>query len=94
MYEGAMSRYWMNEVIMCHGSNFEHNVRDAGSGPSAEDGQLTKMRDARMYKPSVASNEITMFRKMEFPKRLDTDSGPSDFTRLSMPLNARKKAAI
>ena len=21
MYDGAMSRYWMNDVIMCHGSN-------------------------------------------------------------------------
>ena len=84
-----MSRYWMNEVIMCHGSNFEHNVRDAGSGPSAEDGQLTKMRDARMYKPSVASNEITMFRKMELLKiSVNRIGRPSTSRAFSMPLKA------
>jgi hypothetical protein len=57
-------------------------------------GRLTKMSEARTYSPSVASNEITIFRKMEFEKRSDAESGPSDFAKLSIPLNARKKAAI
>ena len=47
-----------------------------------------------MYSPSVASSEITMFRKIEFVNRSDTVSGPSECTMLSMPLNARKNAAI
>ena len=47
-----------------------------------------------MYKPSVASSEMTMLRKIEFVKSEFGVSGPSCLTILSMPLNARKNAAI
>ena len=52
------------------------------------------MSEARMYKPSVASSEMTMLRKIEFVKSEFGVSGPSLLMMLSMPLNARKKAAI
>ena len=47
-----------------------------------------------MYSPSVASSEMTMLRKIAFVNRLDAVSGPSVWMMLSMPLNARKNAAI
>lgn len=52
------------------------------------------MSDARMYKPSVATSEMTMFLKIEFVNSDDGVSGPSVLTILSIPLNARKNAAI
>ena len=52
------------------------------------------MSEARMYSPSVASNEMTMFRKIEFVNNELGDSGPSVFAMFSIPLKARKKAAI
>ena len=52
------------------------------------------MSEARMYKPSVASSEMTMLRKIEFVNKELGVRGPSVWMMLSMPLNARKKAAI
>ena len=52
------------------------------------------MRDAAMYNPRVASSEMTMFRNIEFVNSELGDSGPSVFAMFSMPLKARKKAAI
>ena len=49
----------------------------------------TKMSEARMYNPSVASNEMTMSRKMEFVKNDEGVSGPFSLITLSIPLNAR-----
>ncbi len=56
--------------------------------------QLTKIRDASTYNPSVANKDITMFRKMEFVNKSETVKGPFVCTMLSTPLNARKNAAI
>ena len=47
-----------------------------------------------MYKPSVASSEMTMLRKMEFVNSELGVRGPSVLMTLSMPLNAKKNAAI
>ena len=52
------------------------------------------MSEARMYNPSVASSEMTMLRKMEFVKSELGVRGPSVLMTLSMPLNAKKNAAI
>ena len=54
---------------------------------------LTKINDARMYKPRVARSEMTMFRKMEFVNRSLKVSGPLECTIFSTPLKARKNAA-
>ena len=35
----------------------------------------TKISEAKMYNPSVANIDITIFRKMEFVKMSDTDTG-------------------
>ena len=56
--------------------------------------RLTKMSEARMYKPSVARRDMTMLRNMEFVKSELAVRGPSFLTILSIPLKARKKAAI
>lgn len=52
------------------------------------------MSDAMIYNPSVATNDITMLRKIEFVNRSENVNGPSDLAKFSMPLKAKKNAAI
>lgn len=52
------------------------------------------MSEARMYRPSVANNEITIFLKIEFVKSELGVRGPSVLMMLSTPLKARKNATI
>ena len=54
----------------------------------------TKVSEAMMYNPRVARIDMTMFRKIEFVNSELGDSGPSVFAMFSIPLKARKKAAI
>lgn len=56
--------------------------------------RLTNMSDAMIYNPSVATNDITMFRKIEFVNRSEKVNGPSDLAKFSIPLKAKKNAAI
>ena len=79
----------MNDVIICHGSNYTPLTTDS----NRERKRRTKIKLATTYKPSVAANEITIFLKMEFVNRLLRSRGPVAFSTFSMPLNARKNAA-
>jgi hypothetical protein len=52
------------------------------------------MRDARIYNPSVANIDRTIFRNIEFVNiSLTVSVLPCAFDRFSMPLNASKNAA-
>lgn len=51
------------------------------------------MIDARIYKPSVANNESTIFLNIEFVKTSVTDKGPVASATFSIPLNASTNAA-
>ena len=73
---------------------FELPTRVRAHAPENSGLEHTKRRDARMYSPSVASSEMTMLRKMEFVKSELGVRGPSVLMTLSMPLNAKKNAAI
>lgn len=53
----------------------------------------TKMSEAKMYNPSVATIDMTMFRKIAFANNDVGLSGSCECTILSTPLNARKNAA-
>jgi hypothetical protein len=52
----------------------------------------TKIRDDRMYNPSVAKRDSTIFRKMLFEKKLPK-LRVSDEAMFCMPFTARKNAA-
>ena len=91
-----MSKYWANDVIMCHGSNCQaitshsiskmrKTIRDA----------RTKINDATMYRPSVANKDRTMFRNIGLVKMSEKSNGrPSTLAILPMPLKASKNAAV
>lgn len=99
MYEGAMSRYWMKDVIMCHGSNCSLRVQFLMSVCEARAERLTKINEAITYKPRVASNESTIFRKIGFVKTSPSvkprppPSAAVAAAIFSMPLKARRNAA-
>jgi hypothetical protein len=82
----------MNEVIMCHGSNYikvpcQHFAKNGRV-------ELTKMSDATIYNPSVAKSEMTIFRNIEFVKISLSVIGLSPlFSIFWIPLTARKNAA-
>jgi len=54
--------------------------------------KLTKINEASMYKPNVASNESTIFLKTGLVNTSPNVNGPSSATA-STPLNANKNAA-
>lgn len=56
-------------------------------------GVHTKTREAMMYKPSVATMDMTIFRNIAFANSDDGLSGSCECITLSTPLNARKNAA-
>ena len=63
MYDGAMSTYWMNEVIICQGSNYRNRGQRLFSSPLPDVG-LTNKKLAMKYNPVVARREMTIFRKI------------------------------
>jgi hypothetical protein len=96
MYDGAMSRYWINDVIMCHGSNCQaitsHSISKMRK--TIKDAR-TKINDAMTYSPSVANKDRTMFRNIGLMKMSENCNGrPRSLAILPMPLKASKNAAV
>ena len=70
------------------------NGVSATADTATKDAGRTKISEARMYSPSVASSEMTMFRKIELVKSESGVNGPSFLMMLSTPLKAKKNAEI
>lgn len=66
IYEGAKSKYWTNDVIMCQGSNYS---RINNPTQNKSEG-LTNNRLAKTYNPNVANNDTTIFLKIGFVKNV------------------------
>jgi hypothetical protein len=92
IYDGAMSRYWINDVIICHGSNCHRSLASADTVPMSKAGRTNKSEEM-IYNPKVARREITISRKMWFVKISPKLRGlcASCWRRLN-PLKARKNA--
>ena len=88
-----MSKYWMNDVIICHGSNYSCKDQAHFKLIRTKKG-LTKIKLAKRYKPSVAASEITMFLKIGSWKKVPKVMPPSvSLAIASIPLAAKKNAA-
>lgn len=87
----------MNDVIMCHGSNYPpHTRRHISATAKTQVGEThegrTKMSEAMMYSPSVASSEMTIFLKIGLVK-IDENESFCAASRFCIPLNASRNAA-